>query len=96
MRVDGNAATGALADVFGRDVSLAVAGCAHCGRSGLVAECVAYITATGTVLRCAGCEGVLAVVVRVGARTRLSMPGVRSLELPVAEDRGATPRAPEL
>ncbi len=89
MRVDGNAVAGALAEVFGRDVSLSVASCAHCGFSGVLAECIAYVTPLGSVLRCAGCEGLLAVVTSAGGRMRVSMPGVRSLELPSAADDAA-------
>ncbi|MCS0499058.1 DUF6510 family protein [Protaetiibacter mangrovi] len=85
MRVDGNAATGSLAEVFGRDVSLAITTCAHCGHEDLLARCIAYVSAMGTVMRCATCHEVLAVVVGDGARFTLSLAGMRSIQVVAAE-----------
>jgi len=81
MRFDGNAVAGALAEIFGRDMTLASATCAGCGDRAMLGEAAAYVTAMGAVLRCRGCDETLAVVVAVGERMRFSMGGIRSLEL---------------
>jgi len=82
VKVDGNAIAGPLAEVFGRDVTLAVATCAGCHESGVIARTMVYATAMGAVARCAHCELVLMVLGgRPGARMLFSMPGVSSLEL---------------
>lgn len=85
MRVDGNAAAGALAEIFGRDVSLAVASCAQCGSAAEVARCIAYVTPMGIVLRCAECDAVLAVVVESRGTRQFTMAGLRSLRVAIAD-----------
>lgn len=59
MRLDGNAAAGALRDVFARDVSDAMVTCRGCARQAAMAELLEYGHAMGIVLRCPGCEGVM-------------------------------------
>ena len=59
MRLDGNAAAGALREVFARDVSDARVTCGGCGRHSAMAELLEYGHAMGIVLRCPGCEGVM-------------------------------------
>jgi hypothetical protein len=85
MRLDGNAAAGALAEIFGRDVSLAVATCASCGNAAEVARCIAYVTPMGIVLRCAECDDVLAVAVDGGRDRRFTMTGIRSLRVTIGD-----------
>jgi hypothetical protein len=65
LMLDGNAAAGTLADVFGADMTVAPAKCAHCGNVARMAELKAFMqTPPGAVLRCPAC---LEVVVRVAA-----------------------------
>ena len=85
MRVDGNAAAGMLAEIFGRDVSLAVASCARCGNAAEVARCIAYVSPMGIVLRCAECDDVLAVAVEGRGIRQFTMTGIRSLRVTIAE-----------
>jgi hypothetical protein len=83
LRLDGNAAAGFLQDLFVGEVTSARGACASCG---LVAEMgmqhlYMYHHAPGAVLRCAGCEGVLMVVVHGPGRFRLGLPGLAWLEI---------------
>ncbi|MGN6273437.1 MAG: DUF6510 family protein [Protaetiibacter sp.] len=86
MRLDGNAIAGPLAEVFGRDVTLAVMTCSGCRQRAVVARAMVYLTAMGAVARCPFCDLAL-VVLSAGpdARIRFSMPGVSSLELTPGE-----------
>jgi hypothetical protein len=59
MRLDGNAAAGALRDVFARDMTEAIAQCRGCGRRAPLAELLEYGHAMGIVLRCPACEAVI-------------------------------------
>ena len=54
--LDGNAAAGRLAAVFGADMTAVPGKCAHCGATHMVAELRAYLRAPGTVLRCPICD----------------------------------------
>ena len=86
MKVDGNAIAGSLAEVFGRDVTLAVMTCSGCHERAVMARAMVYLTAMGAVARCPFCDLAL-VVLSEGpeARIRFSMPGVSSLELTPGE-----------
>jgi Family of unknown function (DUF6510) len=83
--LDGNVIAGALGELFAFDVSLAVAKCAGCGHTGLVAEVVVYADAPGMVARCPGCSDVLFRLVRAPNRAWLDMSGVVSLRLDVPD-----------
>lgn len=78
--LDGNAIGGLLHDVFGTEMTTAVATCATCGSSAPMAEAVVYLRAPGTVVRCRTCAAVLMVVVQRGAQNCVSLGGLTSLE----------------
>ncbi|MGN6250930.1 MAG: DUF6510 family protein [Marmoricola sp.] len=80
--LDGNAAAGAFAAVFGADVAAAVVQCAHCHRRDVVAQQVAYLGGPGVVLRCSGCDGVLARIVQAPTSWWLDLSGSASWQLP--------------
>ena len=61
--LDGNAAAGPFEQVFGVDLTTAVVTCAGCGAAGAFAEQRAFLGSPGTVLRCPGCDHLLARVV---------------------------------
>ena len=82
--LDGNAAAGVLQELFAFEVTAARGTCAWCGLTAHVGEARVYMRAPGVVLRCRGCDGVLIVVVDCGDRYRVSLAGVRWLE--VSED----------
>jgi hypothetical protein len=85
MRLDGNAAAGALREIFVHEMTTARSTCASCGAVGDVGVLHAYVHAPGMVLRCPRCGAVLIRVVRrPGTRWREARGG-RSLELDIQE-----------
>jgi hypothetical protein len=80
LMLDGNAAGGALEQIFGRDVTTAHGTCAGCGARDAVAS-VHVFRSAGLVLRCPTCETVLMTIVESASRTWLSLRGLRSFEL---------------
>lgn len=79
--VDGNAAAGALSEVFAGDVTAARARCAGCGCVAELARARVFDRAPGIVLRCAACDGVLVRLVRLPDRAVLDLAGLARLEL---------------
>jgi hypothetical protein len=77
--LDGNAIGGLLHDVFGTEMTTAVATCTTCGTTAPMAEAVVYLRAPGTVVRCRTCTAVLMVVVQRGAQNCVSLGGLASL-----------------
>jgi hypothetical protein len=80
-RLDGNAAAGALASIFARDMTIVATTCGQCGTVADVGALPAYISAMGSVLRCAGCEVVLLRIVETPDRVWLDLTGMRSMAL---------------
>jgi len=85
--LDGNAAAGVLAEIFGADVTGGASVCDSCGAGWRVAELVAYTRAPGLVLRCRGCSSVMIRIVRTRTGYVLDLHGCRSLEVVRPEDR---------
>ena len=81
MRLDGNALGGMMLELFGAEMTAAIAVCRACGATGPFAEVDVYMHAAGTVVRCRTCESVLMTVVRGKERTWLGLAGIRMLEL---------------
>lgn len=79
--LDGNAAAGALREVFAVDVTAAVGRCASCGRIDVFAAAHLYTQAPGMVARCAGCDAVLLRVVIRPGETVLDLRGLTYLRL---------------
>jgi hypothetical protein len=84
--LDGNAAAGALAEVFTAEMSVAVTTCATCGDARPLGELRAWLQAPGLVLRCPSCGDVQLRLVRAGDRAWLSLRGVRVLEMRLPRD----------
>ena len=80
--VDGNALAGPLAEIFRMDVTTAVARCAHCGDSAMLAQAMVFFSAPGTVARCATCGEVLATFVEDDGTLLLSLAGISALSIP--------------
>jgi hypothetical protein len=57
--LDGNAAAGALAELFTADLTTSLGRCDSCGTVRSIAEAVVYRDAPGLVVRCASCDSVL-------------------------------------
>ena len=81
--LDGNAAAGALREVFALDVTSARGRCAGCGRAGVFAESRVYLDAPGMVARCPECDDVLLRVVTTPTGTYLDLGGLSYLEFPL-------------
>jgi ribosomal protein S27E len=91
--VDGNAVAGAFADLLSFDVTVAVARCSGCGQQAELARAVVYRSDAGTVVRCSGCDAVLATVVVGEGRLWFGLSGISALEvrdggLPEGVERG--------
>jgi DNA-directed RNA polymerase subunit RPC12/RpoP len=82
MRLDGNAAAGALREVFARDVTAAVATCTGCGADGPVGTLLRYGHAMGVVLRCPRCDTAVLSLVRTPGWVRVDASGLALLLFP--------------
>ena len=77
--LDGNAAAGALVEVFGVEMTTAVATCVGCGARRFVGEVAVYQRAPGIVMRCPSCTSILAVIVERRAIYCVDLLGLREL-----------------
>lgn len=80
--LDGNRAAGLMRDIFGAEMTVAVATCAGCATAAPLGECGLYMTDIGTVMRCRTCDRVLAVVTRIRAISCVDTMGISALEMP--------------
>ena len=81
--VDGNAAAGAFADVLGLDVTTATLTCAGCGRAVVFAESHVYYRGPGIVVRCPGCDHILARLSQTPTDVWLDLRGAHSWRVPL-------------
>jgi hypothetical protein len=79
--LDGNAVAGLLREVFAVEMTAAVGTCNGCGASEPIGAVHVFLGA-GAVLRCPHCDNTLVKIVRSDERMWVSLPGVRSLEIP--------------
>jgi hypothetical protein len=87
MRLDGNAAGGALREVFAREVTAALATCTGCGRRGPVGTLLEYGHAMGVILRCPSCDTAVLRIARTPGWLRVDASGISLLLIP---DRAVT------
>jgi hypothetical protein len=83
--LDGNAAAGALSDIFTIDITSAVGRCENCGAVKPFAQAMVFTDAPGLVARCPACESVLLRLVTTGERIYLDMRGIAYLTAEVPE-----------
>src|SRR5579871_779066 len=76
LMLDGNAAAGILQEIFGEEMTVTPAECAHCGAVGELGALLAFTQGPGIVLRCPGCEGVMLRVVETPTALLLDARGV--------------------
>jgi len=79
MMVDGNAAAGVLAAIFGAEMTAVPGRCANCGHVHRIAELQAYVRGPGTVLRCPDCHEVVLRVVETTEATYVDARGAAYL-----------------
>ena len=82
MRLDGNAAGGALREVFAREVTAALATCSGCGTVGAVGTLLEYAHGMGLILRCPKCDTAVLRVVRTPGWLRMDASGMSFLMIP--------------
>ncbi len=85
LRLDGNAAGGVLAELFGGEVTAARGTCAACGAVEPVGALLLYAHAPGMVLRCVHCEAVMIRIVELPGGYRLDLRGVGCLAIDRAD-----------
>jgi hypothetical protein len=78
--LDGNAIGGLLLEVFGTEMTTALATCAACGVTRPVAECTVYRHGPGVVVRCRSCAGVLIVVTQHRGMNCVDLEGLTALQ----------------
>jgi hypothetical protein len=83
LMLDGNAIGGELQEIFGHDMTMAVARCASCDRDTEMGAMMAFTQAPGVVLRCPTCQAAIARIVETPAATYLDMRGAQYLRLAV-------------
>jgi len=81
LMVDGNAIAGDLQQIFGHDMTTAVARCAGCDADSMMATLMAFVRGPGVVLRCPSCESVIARIVETPTATYLDARGAVYLRM---------------
>lgn len=82
MRLDGNAAAGPLREIFAKEMTVAVATCAGCGKASEIGALLAYRNPMGTVIGCPSCEAPIIRFARTPGWLRLDASGVSYLMIP--------------
>ncbi|TME85939.1 MAG: hypothetical protein E6I47_00415 [Chloroflexi bacterium] len=81
LMVDGNAVAGQLEQIFGRDMTMAIARCAGCARDAPMGALMAFIRGPGIVLRCPACQNAIARIVETPSATYLEARGAQYLRM---------------
>src|SRR5438105_13107641 len=81
LMVDGNAVGGQLEQIFGRDMTMAIARCAGCARDAPMGALLAFIRGPGIVLRCPACQNAIARIVETPSATYLESRGAAYLRM---------------
>jgi hypothetical protein len=80
LRLDGNAAAGALGEVFAFEATTAEYACRGCGGAGALGEAMVYeVRGLGTILRCPGCDNALIRLAHVRGRHLVDLGGTSYL-----------------
>ena len=85
MTYDGNLLAGPLTEVFGVEVTTAVARCGGCGAESAVATLTVHGPDPGLVARCPGCADVMLRLVRTPDAVWLDLAGTAVLRIPLPE-----------
>lgn len=81
MRLDGNAAGGALRELFAYDMTAAVATCAGCGTARAIGALLEYGHEMGLILRCPHCNMALVRMVRTPRCLHVDVTGLSFLAI---------------
>ena len=80
--LDGNAAAGALRDVFGDEMTAMPSQCTHCGNVAEMGTMHAWMEGPGIVLRCSICHEVVIRIVETPDARYVDARGAAYLRLP--------------
>ena len=83
--LDGNAMAGDLGEIFGVDLTAAVATCAGCKEQSVLATLRIWGPAPGLVARCPSCDDVVLRLVRGPERAWLDLRGATTLRIPLPD-----------
>lgn len=78
--LDGNAAAGLLAEVFGAEMTDRIAQCASCGNTGELGALRAYMRSPGLVLRCPVCDNIVLRMVETPKAVYVDLRGASVME----------------
>jgi hypothetical protein len=81
LMLDGNAVAGQLQQIFGRDMTTAVARCAGCGQDAEMGALMAFTRGPGVVLRCPRCRTAIARIVETTAAVYLDVRGAEYVRM---------------
>jgi hypothetical protein len=81
LMVDGNAVAGQLQQIFGRDMTMAVARCAGCASDAEMGASMAFTRGPGIVLRCPACLAAIARIVETPSPIYLEARGAAYLRM---------------
>ena len=84
-RLDGNAATGVLTQVFCGEPSNALIVCAGCGETAAIGALMAYGLELGAILRCPKCDTAVLRVGAAGATLWIDLRGAVSLRVGIGD-----------
>ena len=83
LRLDGNAAAGALGGVFSFEVTTAGYACEGCGSTGRLGAAMVYeVREMGTIVRCPGCDHALVRLSRADRGNLVDLKGIKHLTTP--------------
>ena len=71
-------------DLFARDMTTMGYECTSCGRTGVVAELVVYMSGPGTVGRCRNCDAILLVLTERRGMYCIDMSGMAHVRPPTS------------
>jgi len=81
LMLDGNAVAGQLQQIFGREMTTAMARCAGCGNEAEMGALMAFTRAPGVVLRCPACQAAIARIVETPSAIYLEARGAAYLRM---------------
>jgi hypothetical protein len=82
MRLDGNAAGGALRELFAAEMTAALATCTGCGNVGPMGALLEYGHGMGVILRCPTCDTAVVRMVRTPGWLHVDASGISILMIP--------------
>jgi hypothetical protein len=81
LRLDGNAAAGALGEVFAFEATTARYACEGCGRADQIGAAMVYeVRGLGTIVRCPSCDNVLIRLAHDRGRYWMDLRGIKYLQ----------------